>query len=66
MERKFHQVRSLGEADGWDLVRQLLQISRELACMPEDEMLQMSEEGKIPSKDNDGRGGESLVSARAM
>ncbi len=68
MEQKLRQVLSLGEADGWDLLRQLLQIPRELACVLEDvarKMLQMSGERKIPSEDDDRQGGKSVVLARA-
>ncbi len=69
MERKLCQVLSLGEADGRDILHQLLQIPRELACVPEDvarRMLRMSGEGKVPAKDDGGRGGETVVLARAM
>jgi hypothetical protein len=69
MERKLCQVLSLGEADGRDILCQLLQILRELACMPEDvahRMLRMSGEGKVPAEDNNGGGGEPVVLARAM
>ncbi len=68
MERKLRQVLSLGEADGRDILRQLLQIPRELACMPEDvayRMLRMSGDGKVPAEDDDGQGGEPEVLARA-
>ncbi len=68
MERKFRQVLSSGEANGRDILRQLLQIPRELACVPEDvarRMLRMSGEGKVPAEDDDGQGGEPMVLARA-
>jgi hypothetical protein len=57
MERILRQVLSSGEADGWDILRQLLQIPRELACMPEEvarRMLRMSGEGKVPAEDDNG------------
>ncbi len=68
MEQKLRQVLSLVEADGQNILCQLLRIPRELACMPEDmarRMLQMSGEGKVSAEDNDGRGGEPVVLARA-
>jgi hypothetical protein len=69
MERKLCQVLSLSEADGRDLLCQLLQIPRELACVSEDvarKMLQMSGEGKVSIEDNNGQGGEPVVLATAL
>ena len=56
------------EADGQDILCQLLGMMRELACMLEDvarRMLRMSREGKVPAEDDDGQGGEPVVLARA-
>jgi hypothetical protein len=58
MEQKLRQVLSSGEADGRDLLHQLLRIPTKLACVSEDvahKMLRMSGEGKVSIEDNDGQ-----------
>ncbi len=68
MERILRQVLSLDEADGQDLLHQLLRIPRVLACVLENvacKMQRMFEERKVSIEDNDGQGGEPVVSARA-
>jgi hypothetical protein len=41
MEQKLRQVLMSGEADGRDILRQLLQVPREFACVAEDVALKM-------------------------
>jgi hypothetical protein len=55
MERNLRQVLSASQADGRDILSQLLQVLRELVCMSEDmarKMLQMSGDGQVSPKDN--------------
>ncbi len=41
MEQNLRQVLSMGEANGGDILRQLLQVLRRLASMPEDVALKV-------------------------
>ncbi len=52
LERQVRGMSTAGETNGWDHLRKLLQIPRQVACLSEDlacEVLQLPWEGEVPT-----------------
>jgi hypothetical protein len=68
MQLNLCQVLSMGEADGGNILRQLLQVLSQLASMPEDlapKVLCVSRDWEISAEGDGGSRGKSMFQVRA-